>query len=211
MPPSRLSVDQILRQADEFFMKTGPVHETLRDLASRLRQEDIEYAIIGGMAVAIHGYLRATQDVDVLMTREGLERFQERFAGRGYVPVFPGSRKHFRDATTNIRIEIITAGEYPGDGKAKPVVFPNPRDASVEIDGIRVATLETIIELKLASGLTAEHRTLRDLADVQMLIDALELPAELADRLNPSVRGEYIRLWNLVQRTRNDRFGPDAP
>jgi hypothetical protein len=50
----------------------------------------------------------------------------------------------------------------------------------------------------------------RDLADVQMLIDALDLPVELAESLNPSVRGEFIRLWNVVQRARTDRVGPDS-
>lgn len=46
--------------------------------------------------------------------------------------------------------------------------------------------------------MSAPHR-LRDLADVQDLIRALELPAEFADRLDESVRGEYHRLWQTVQ------------
>jgi hypothetical protein len=50
----------------------------------------------------------------------------------------------------------------------------------------------------LASGLSAPHR-LRDLADVQDLVDALDLPAELAEKLDESVRDEYHRLWQTVQ------------
>ncbi len=190
-------------------MKIGPVHDTLRNLASRLAEESISYAIIGGMALAIHGLVRPTQDVDVLMTREGLDRFHERLVGRGYVLAFPGARKHFRDTITGVNVEVITAGEYPGDGKPKPVVFPAPEDASLEVDGVRVVALETIIQLKLAAGLSAEHRTLRDLADVQMLIESLDLPADLASRLDPSVRVEYDRLWNLVQKSRQEGIGPD--
>jgi len=203
------SVSHTLRQVDEFFMKTSPVHDTLRNLAFRLTQENIGYAIIGGMALAIHGLVRPTQDVDVLMTREGLDCFHKHLVGRGYVPVFPGARKHFRDTVTGVKVKVITAGEYPGDGKPKPVVFPAPEDASLEVDGVRVVKLEKIIELKLASGLSAEHRTLRDLADVQMLIDTLDLPADLASRLNPSVQGEYVRLWKLVQKSREENIGPD--
>ena len=70
----RKPVDRVLREVDHFFVKTGPVHDTLKNLASRLRQENIAYAIIGGMAAALHGHVRATQDVDVLMTSEGLDR-----------------------------------------------------------------------------------------------------------------------------------------
>ncbi|HXG94222.1 MAG TPA: hypothetical protein VNN73_17895 [Blastocatellia bacterium] len=56
-------------------MKTGPVHETLSKLAERLPKEKIDYALIGGMALALHGFVRPTQDIDLLMTAEGLERF----------------------------------------------------------------------------------------------------------------------------------------
>ena len=47
--------------------------------------------------------------------------------------------------------------------------------------------LPMLIELKLASGMTAPHR-LKDLADVQELIRAARLPRELADELDPYVR-----------------------
>lgn len=190
----------ILQQVDEFFMNVGPVQQTLRNLARRLSDAQIDYAVIGGMALALHGLVRPTQDVDLLLTREGLERFHETLVGLGYVPLFPGARKHFRDTETKVKVEIITAGEYPGDGKPKAVLFPAPAQAAVDVGEYRVTRLETLIELKLASGLSAEHRTLRDLADVQQLIETLDLPVELSARLDPSVRDEYLRLWQLARK-----------
>lgn len=183
-------------------MSTGPVRQTLRNLARHLSAEQIDYVIIGGMALALHGLVRPTEDVDLLLTREGLERFHETLSGLGYVPAFPGARKHFRDAETGVKVEIITAGEYPGDGKPKPVAFPDPAGVAVDAGEFSVARLETLIELKLASGLSAEHRRLRDLADVQQLIETLDLPAELGERLDASVRDEYLRLWRLAQQAR---------
>jgi hypothetical protein len=59
-------------------------------------------------------------------------------------------------------------------------------------------TLDKLIELKLASGLSAPHR-LKDLADVQELIARLKLPLDLAENLDASVRDEYRRLWQNVQ------------
>ncbi|MDZ7367025.1 MAG: hypothetical protein ONB43_14335 [candidate division KSB1 bacterium] len=154
--------------------------------------------MIDGMAVTAHGHPRLTLDVDVLMTPEGLQKFRENFIGRGYVPAFAGSKKTFVDTASRVKIEIVTAGEFPGDGLPKPVVFPDPTGASIEREAVRFITLEKLIELKLASGLTAPHR-LRDLADVQDLIISINLPLELEEKLDASVRAEYRRLWEAAK------------
>ena len=59
--------------------------------------------------------------------------------------------------------ELDTAGGFLGDGRPKPVAFPDP--AVTARRGARVALLPlaTLIELKLAFGMTAPDR-LKDLA-----------------------------------------------
>ena len=180
-------------------MKKGIVFETMRRLAQRLEAEGIPYAVIGGMALAAHGYVRMTLDVDILLTSEGLACFREKLVGRGYVAGFPGAVKSFRDAETKVKVEIITTGEFPGDGLPKPVSFPEPEGQTVEEDDVLIINLEKLIELKLASGLSATHR-MRDLADVQDLIIALNLPLELKDKLDESVRPEYQRIWEAANK-----------
>jgi len=192
------SISQRLREAEEFFMKQGPVFSTLERLARRLKEEEIPYAVVGGMALNLHGFERMTRDVDIVMTAAAIEKFVERCVGLGYVQAFAGARKSFRDTVTQTAIEVLITGEYPGDGKPKPVSFPDPAAASIEIENIRVITLDKLIELKLASGLSAPHR-LRDLADVQDLIMTLQLPLELEETLDASVRAEYRRLWETAQ------------
>ena len=193
------SFRDILILADDFFMKKGIVFETMSRLAQRLEDEGIPYAVIGGMALAAHGYVRMTLDVDILLTPEGLARFRKKLVGKGYVADFPGAAKSFRDTETKVKVEIITAGEFPGDGLPKPVAFPDPEDQTIEEDSVRVITLEKLIELKLASGLSATHR-MRDLADVQDLIMALNLPLELKDKIDESVRPEYQRIWEAARK-----------
>ncbi len=195
--PASSTID-LWQDVDLFFMQQGKVYETLRRLAQNLPNAGIDYAVIGGMALAVHGYIRLTQDVDLLMSSAGLEQFQQTLVGRGYVAAFPGANKMFRDAVTGVKVEIITTGEFPGDGKPKSVQFPDPVEIAIDRDGLRVARLETLIELKLASGLTAPDR-LKDLADVQELIRVLILPQQLAQQLDPFVRDEYLRLWQTVQ------------
>jgi len=55
----------------------------------------------------------------------------------------------------------------------------------MEIDGIRFLAVPRLGRLK-------------DLADVRELIPALNLPFELADRLDPFVRNKYVELWKGV-------------
>lgn len=178
-------------------MKEGDVYQTLRNLVERLDSERIDYAVIGAMALVAHGYRRFTEDVDILLTPRGLERFRKKVEGLGYLPAFDGADKTFRDTRTRVKVEIMTTGEYPGDGKPKPVAFPDPTVAREKKEDLWVLQLTKLIELKLASGLTAPHR-LKDLADVQELILHLRLPLELGDELDESVRAEYRRLWTAA-------------
>jgi hypothetical protein len=192
--------DWMLREAGAYFAGGGTLRGTLRRLTQRLTAKGIVYALLGGLALAEHGYPRLTEDIDLLLTPDGLESFRQQLVGRGYRPAFSGAMKTFRDTETGVRIEIVTTGEYPGDGLPKPVAFPDPMTPGVteEIEGIRVVTLEKLIELKLASGMSAPHR-LRDLADVQDLITRLGLPLALADQLNPWVQATYRDLWEKAQ------------
>src|SRR5438067_406065 len=162
--------------ATRFFMRDDPVNRALRQIAAKLQELDIPYAVAGGMALVAHGYLRTTVDVDVLVTPDGLKTIHERLEGLGYVPPFPNS-KHLRDTQNSVRIEFLIAGQYPGDGKPKPLPFPDPATASIEIDGIRYLSLPTLVDLKLASGMTNPGRV-KDLGDVQELIRVLKLPRE---------------------------------
>lgn len=178
-------------------MSTSNVHQALERLVDRLAQLEIPYAIVGAMALNAYGYQRTTTDVDILVRREGLETFKAEFLGRGYLEKFPGS-KELRDTAHNVPIDVIFTGEYPGDGQEKPVVFPDPAEKAVRGERFALLPLESLIELKLASGMTAPHR-LRDLADVIELVRINELPEAFAESLDPYVRDKYRELWQAAQ------------
>ena len=186
-----------IQEASKFFMRSDPVHLALRKVTKRLKELGIPHAVVGGMALVAHGYDRTTVDVDLLVTAAGLQAAHEKLSGLGYVPAFSGSR-HLRDAEHGVKIEFLVTGGYPGDGKPKPVAFPDPADCAIEIDGACYVKLPALIELKLASGMTNPGR-LRDLADVQELIRCLGLKAELANQLHPYVREKFLELLSAVQ------------
>jgi hypothetical protein len=186
-----------IEEASRFFMKQGPVHEALHRIATKLDELKIPYAVAGGMALVAHGYDRNTVDVDVLVTQEGLQEIHRALDGLGYVPPFKGSTQ-LRDVESSVRIEFLVSGKYPGDGKPKPVAFPNPADVAVEIDGVKYMGLVPLIEIKLASGICNPGR-LKDLADVQELIRILKLSREFGGKLNEYVRGKFEELHQGVE------------
>ena len=65
-----------------------------------------------------------------------------------------------------------------GTGTASP--------QAVRGEHIRFVPIETLIELKLASGMSAPHR-LKDLADVLELIRISKLPPDFGDRFEVGV------------------------
>ncbi len=178
-----------------FFMGKGLLNNALLRIASDLDAHGIDYNVIGAIALNQHGYRRFTEDIDLLLTKEGLEKFRVELIGLGYRPAFEGSTKQFRTTPENIPIDIITSGEYPGDGLPKPVKFPDPSENAVVIDGVKTLGLEKLIELKLASGMTAPDR-LKDLADVQELIKTKPLDSSFASSLDPSVREKFLELYH---------------
>src|SRR5256714_6010199 len=178
------SVHDVYAEGQRYFMGEGQLHGALAQLAADLKRHDIDYIVIGAVALMAHGYPRFTEDIDLVLTREGLEAFHRELVGLGYAPAFRGARKRLRATSGNVPVEIIVAGEDPGDGRPKPLSFPEPASASVEIDGVRVVTLEKLVELKLASGMTAPDR-LKDLADVQELIKVRGLSSDFTEKLNP--------------------------
>lgn len=186
-----------------FFRGDGMINEALKRLTDDLNKNEIDYAVIGAVALNNHGYRRFTEDIDLLLTTDGLKRFTETLVGLGYRPAFTGATKKFRTTGENIPVDIVTAGEFPGDGVPKPVQFPNPSEFAVVIDGVKTISLEKLVELKLTSGMTAGDR-LKDLADVQELIKLKNLNQDFAERLNEFVRAKYLELYEGVASAKHD-------
>jgi len=167
-----------------FFEKTGPVWETLRKLEQRLVDAELDYVVIGGLALNAYGYPRQTVDVDVVVTAENFSRFMDKFSGTVYRrdPRLP---RRFVDSQTDVVIDFLIAGEIAGLAtKNRSVRFPDPSEATVQSD-IRTVSLAKLIELKLATW------RFKDWGDVVELIRRNTLTESFADQLDPVVRTAY--------------------
>lgn len=179
-------------------MGTSDVHAALARVTQKLEELQIPYAICGGMAVNAHGLRRATEDVDLVLTPEGLAKFKANALGPGWLEKFPGSRG-VRDVQNRVRIDFLLTGGIPGSGTPHGVVFPDPAAVAIEQAGKKYVSLATLIEMKLASGLSAPDRP-RDFDDVIRLIQANRLGEHFGDPLHPYVQPKYRELWGYAQK-----------
>lgn len=189
---------EIAKRVDDFMMDRSPVHDTMRRLAQAFGELRIPFAIAGAIAANAHGHRRTTADVNVLVRREDLVRFKDQWIGRGWLDLFGGSRG-FRDTMNGVKVDVLIVGDYPGDGRPKPVSFPTPESVrEVRDESVPYVNLQSLLELKIASGMTAAHR-LQDLADAIQLIRVNTLPRDYSEQLNPFVRAKFEELWQAAQ------------
>lgn len=174
-----------IKDVDRFFQKNDDVHKTMRRTVKNLEKAGIPYALLGGMAVNLHGHRRTTNDVDILLTAEGLGEFRRRYVP-GQYEVAPERAHRFNDRKNEVNVDFLLTGLFPGNHQPGPIAFPDPAAVLTLVEGIQVVELGVLIELKLAA-----HRY-QDLADVVSLIRAQQLDESFADRLHPSVRSGYI-------------------
>jgi len=191
------SATRELQELERFFMAKDKVHQTLRRVVKNLSKAKIDYAVLGGMALNAHRYRRATTDVDLLVTAQGLAAFRERFLGKEYGQA-PRRPRRFVDLKSGVTIDMLVAGRFPGSGEPGPIAFPEPSAVAQVMEGIRYVTLATLIDLKLAA------RRWRDFADVVELIRCNELDESFLTKLHPSTHSDFIEC--LEEKRREDEY-----
>lgn len=187
-------------------MRESPLIEVMQELHSLLSQYDIPYAIIGGMAVVRSGATRTTQDIDILVTREGWltvrEVLQNHFSG------FEIAGDHAREKRYGIEIDIL----FPGNEWEMVIPLPNPQ-AVREFDpdfNVWFIDLMHLLELKTAVYLKKREEdgievAAKDLADIVALIEANRdsVSIERIQSLAPAVRETLTEIVRNVNKKKS--------
>lgn len=141
--------------------------EELRLLVSEFNNREIEFALCGGLAVAAHGFTRATQDIDFLIREESLEKAYAAAAAVGFD--IRGLDISFKERTVEIRRVSKIVGE---DVISLDLLLVTPfvedvwdgREAK-EFEGevITLVSRDGLIKMKKQAGRP------QDLADIERL------------------------------------------
>jgi len=60
------------------------LYDELKALVAALNEEQVPYALCGGLAMGVYGFVRATEDIDLLVQRGDLERIVSIASRFGY-------------------------------------------------------------------------------------------------------------------------------
>lgn len=164
---------------------------TLEAILDAFEHRRVRYLVVGGVAVNAHGYVRATLDLDLVVSLETDNALAavEALAGLGYRPIVPESIERFADAVArrewferrNMMVFSLVSDAHP---ETTVDLFINePFDFDAEHDGaevvdlgegrtLRLLRLPALIEMKRAAGRG------RDLDDVDHLQQIAELRRE---------------------------------
>src|SRR5947207_9173902 len=118
--------------------KRGAVMETAVKVSRILKKRDIDGAIIGGVAVVLHGHIRINKHVDVAILGP-LEECKSAFEEAGMS--FDARKKEFE-------LDGVPVHLVPEEMAKLPAGF-------VEIDGVQTFRLGDLISIKLKSGLSS--------------------------------------------------------
>lgn len=163
----------------------GAILEVARDVTQVLRDADLDGAVIGGVAVVLHGYVRTTADVDVFVSGPPADLAASlKAAGFSYSP----TRREFKKQT--VPVHLVTTDQ-----------IRKPPQSYVEIDGIRIVSLPDLIAMKLSLGTRDPLRAI-DLADVIGLIRCRRLTPAYAAKLPAALRSDFRKLARAITKQR---------
>lgn len=128
--------------------------EPLLKLLERFRDEDVEYVLVGGQAVRLNGYLRATEDVDVLVraTRANGERIiralnhlaaSKELDADWFVPMPDGNVENIRVAD-DLLVDLL----FVANGETYESVQAYVRELMIEDTPVRVLNIDGLIKTK---------------------------------------------------------------
>jgi hypothetical protein len=142
-------------------------YQDVRRVAELLEAERVEYALIGGYALALQGIVRLTEDVDILVdpTPENARRWV-----RALSRLPDGAAKELEgDETLHAEPYAIRINdEFTVDvmNSASGLTWQDLLPYRTRIDGILVVSLHGLLRMK-------EHGRLKDQADAEAIRQAL--------------------------------------
>lgn len=137
----------------------------LREIVRLFNEAKVDYALCGGMAVAIHGYPRFTKDIDLLVPEASLERAKEAARTAGFLD--ESARVPFPDSYLH-RLLKIEGSDY----RMLDLIIPKRLDTTAWVERqwfdwnelpICVVSVEGLVEMKRAAGRAQDKLDIRKL------------------------------------------------
>jgi hypothetical protein len=155
----------------------------IAEVTNALQRVGARYALIGGLALASHHVIRATQDVDLLTDIEKADEIEAELVKLGYQRLYR-SADAGNYSRGDERVDLLYAH--------RPIarrLLAQADELKTSLGTLRVISIEGLIGFKL-QGLVNDPRRTQDLEDIRALLKANRAGLDLTE-----VR-EYFHLFN---------------
>lgn len=155
-----------------------------------LDSEGVRYIIVGGLAVLAHGYLRYTNDIDLViqLIPENIQRTFRALGALGYRPLVPVTAEQFSDRQTRERwirekhMRVLSMWSPVHVETPVDLFVTEPFDFDKEFDAayrkplldrreVRVLAIPALIAMKEAAGRSID---IADIENLRRIQDELE-------------------------------------
>ncbi|MCG3130829.1 MAG: hypothetical protein FLDDKLPJ_01602 [Phycisphaerae bacterium] len=183
------------------FRAVERIERLLKTVTSALDAAGIEYAVIGGNAVATwvasrdEGAVRATKDVDILLRKSDIQRVADTLAPLGFISADVMGIPVFMEASHPLPsqgVHVIVAGEKVRQTSCH--VAPDVRSVTRSASGHLVLDLLPLVMMKLDAFRLRDQTHLVDMLSVGLL------DASWKDKLPEDLRPRFEQVLEAYER-----------
>lgn len=157
----------------------------IEPLFAALNEAGVRYVVVGGLAVVLHGHVRMTVDVDLVvdLDEEQARRAIDALVGIGLRPRIPVDPKDFADPSKRARwirdqgMQVFSLHDPSNPMRAVDLFVDHPirfddlwsRSTQMQLQNtsVRVASIPDLIEMKRLAGRPQDHVDIEQLTAIQ--------------------------------------------
>ena len=163
--------------------------KSMNQIYKILKSYNIKFIFLGGATLPFYGYLRTTEDIDILVSKSDKSKF-ESLIGKYLKRAFSGASRTFIWNDPRTKMDVL----YSGDEK-QSLEYEEPKKIGYKKEGLPFITLENLIKYKLAANRYIDKN------DIEKLIIKNNLQVTFADDFRKDLKLKYKKIWDKLTKS----------
>jgi hypothetical protein len=172
--------------------KNNFIQSIIPKICLELDNSNVNYCLVGGATLPFYKYNRATDNLDVLISRDSMENLtNSKFFKQNFEASRTDDLVTFKNG--NLNLNVILSGTYLNYDEN--IYYKEPTLISKVFNGLKIISLPNLICYKIADGIFTKRT--RHFGDVEELIKNNSLPLNFSEEnnFNKKINNHWKILW----------------